>query len=258
MAQLVLFSAFALFQFISENPAVVLAVQEEVDLLRERLRTRPAWARGPTLSLTTVLSDLATANAALRRRVTVSSAARHHYVLSLTYTGRPRAYLRALRLGRTLASLVGDVALDVELRRNARRKASAEDAVEPLHAVRRCSLESFYSFLRPALEQLAADESAQTQPAKAPRGEEEQEECSICFAAAVDTVAPCSHAFCADCYERWRRTAHGCALCRQPLPSERGGAGAWVLTQTEAGDAAEARLTAARIADWLQALPRAS
>ena len=258
MAQIVLFGAFALFQFLSENPAVVLAAREEVDLLRERLRARPAWARGPTLSLETVLSDLATANAALRRRVTLVSAPRHHYVLSLTYTGRPRAYLRALRLGRTLASLVGDVALDVELRRNARRKASAEDAVEPLHAVRRCSLESFYSFLRPALEQLAADESAQTQPAESLRGEEELEECSICFATAVDTVAPCSHAFCADCYERWRRTAHGCALCRQPLPSERSGAGAWVLTPAGAGDTGEGRLTAARIVDWVQALPRAS
>ncbi len=278
MAQYVVFGAFALFQFLSENPAVVLAVREEVALLSARLRSRPAWTHGPTLDLDTVLGDVAAANRALRRHVRVRGARDLHYALSLTYTGRPRAFLRALRLGRALASVVGDVALDVELRRNAQasncvataygaraRRGSTdaeEEEAEPLHVVRRLSLEQLYTFLRPALELLSVDDAADGHDARGmptpAREAQPLEECSICFAAAVDTVAPCSHAFCADCYERWRRRDAGCALCRAPLPAERGGTGAWVLAEQEAGGAAEARWTAARVAEWLQALPPAS
>jgi hypothetical protein len=64
MAFYVAAGAFVVLRFLAENPAVTLALADEVALLRQRLSTRPAWANGPHLEL-----DEARCCAALRVRV---------------------------------------------------------------------------------------------------------------------------------------------------------------------------------------------
>ncbi len=256
---------------------------------------------------------MAEANRALAARAAADG---QRLVLSVTWRGHPRAFLASLRLGRALASLTGDVAVDVETRpaalrsregaaesaaarrRRCRRAAAARGAAppppaaprdgsssegegaeapfEPVLPVRRATLQQFYHLVRPVLAQLASDADAAPRAAAAagagggdgaaaPEGSaQEDATCAICYDAPVDTVSPCAHAFCADCYARWRATAHGCALCRAPLPPERGGGGAWVLAEAEppaegeAEVAAPARTPAARLAAWVAALPLAA
>jgi hypothetical protein len=314
MAFYIAAGAFAVLQFLAENPSVRLAIEEEAALLRRRLtaKARAAWPSGPHLEFETVLQDVAAANALLARLAArpaaeagasggAPGAPPQRYVLSLAWRGNPRAFLKTLSLGRALAALTGDVAVDVEARpcgahspsaaaRRARCRAAAasrarrrdgaegggdaaaeEEEEEGEFAdavpVRRATLQQFYSFLRPALLQLRADEAAaQASAASAAAGaggadEMDDATCAICLDAAVDTVSPCAHAYCTDCYLRWRATARGCALCRAPLPSERGGTGAWVLAEAEEGEGAPPAAqpaTAERLVAWLQALPLAS
>jgi hypothetical protein len=298
--------------------------------------------------LAQVVRDVAAVNAALAARAALDG---RRVVATLTWRGHPRAFLAALRVGRALAALTGDVAVDLEVlpapvpaeepaggggaggnagadadarrrrcRRAARARAAAaaasaspsaspralhaaacadapedaEDAeAEPFEAVlpvRRATLQQLYSFLRPALAQLAADAatsaraaagtSTSTAGAGAMAQSTTSEEdaaagvCAICYDAPCDTVTPCAHAFCADCYARWRATAPGCALCRAPLPPERrrggsggGGAVSWaLLSEADVPSAEEAALgaglgggvTAARLAAWIDALPLAA
>ena len=280
-----------LLQFLAENPAVGLAVAEEAELLRRRLsaRARAAWLSGPRLDFDTVLADVAAVNAQLarlaRRQARAGGAQPQRYVVSLAWRGNPRTFLKALSLGRALAALTGDVAVDVETRpvgasspsaaaRRARcRAAAAKRALQPdagddeadeefvdAVLVRRATLEQFYSFLLPCTMQIEADDTA-TPSAQAaggpPRDADEPDDntCAICLEAVVDTVSPCAHAYCLDCYTRWRATARGCALCRAPLPMERGGTGAWVLAEVEGEDTHAA---AERLEAWVQGLPLAS
>ena len=310
MAFYVAAGALAVLQFFAENPAARLAVAEEAELLKRRLsaNARALWPSGPSLEFEAVLQDVAAANALLARLAARPAAATNEgapaaeappqrYVLSLAWRGNPRAFLKALSLGRALAALTGDVAVDVETRpcgahspsaatRRARCRAAAasrarrRDGAAEIEAaggddedgefadavpVRRATLQQFYSFLRPALLQLRADEAAAkasaSAAAAAAAGEPDDATCAICLDSVVDTVSPCAHAYCADCYMRWRATARGCALCRAPLPSERGGTGAWVLAEAEQGDGAPPAAqpaTAERLLAWLQALPLAS
>ncbi len=254
---------------------------------------------------------MAAANAALAALAgNDSQRGRKRFVASLTWRGAPRAFLRALRLGRALATLTGDVSIDIEtrvapLRAPARRRCSRagrgdaspcgrseardaaaaaaearaaasgaagasadDDAFEDVRLVRRCTLEQFYSYLLPALQQVAADAAHTSGNAGAPAdddataasedGEAAGGLCSICYDARVDTVSPCAHAFCAECYARWRARSPACALCRGTLPPERGGCGAWVLPDATADVPTEPRVTPAALAAWLQALPAAT
>eukprot|EP00301_Raphidiophrys_heterophryoidea_P025036 c8300_g1_i1.p1 GENE.c8300_g1_i1~~c8300_g1_i1.p1 ORF type:complete len:234 (-),score=51.75 c8300_g1_i1:503-1204(-) len=46
-------------------------------------------------------------------------------------------------------------------------------------------------------------------------------ECSICLELGhVDTVLPCSHAFCSNCLSNWCATASTCPLCRAPADTD--------------------------------------
>lgn len=304
MAVFVAASVLGILQFLAENPAVGLAVKEEAELLQRRLsaRARALWPGGPRLEFETVLADVAAANAMLARlaasRPSSEGAPQQRFVVSLAWRGNPRTFLKALSVGRALAALTGDVAVDVETRpvgaaspsaasRRARCRAAAakraarradgdaaadegdeaDEAFVDAVPVRRATLQQFYSFLRPCLMQILADDaaaaraSARSQSAAAAVDEPDDSTCAICLDAAVDTVSPCAHAYCLDCYTRWRQTCRGCALCRAPLPAERGGTGAWVLAEAEEGEDAPPAAqpaTAERLAAWVTALPLAT
>lgn len=306
MAVFVAASVLGILQFLAENPAVGLAVKEEAELLQRRLsaRARALWPGGPRLEFETVLADVAAANAMLARLAASQSnseagAPQQRVVLSLAWRGHPRTFLKALSLGRAIAALTGDVAVDVEMRpvgaaspsaatrrarcraaaakraaRSADGDAAADDDDEADEAfvdavpVRRATLQQFYSFVQPCLMQILADDaaaaraSARSQSSAAAADDEPDDStCAICLDAAVDTVSPCAHAYCLDCYTRWRATARGCALCRAPLPAERGGTGAWVLAEAEEGEGAPPAAqpaTAERLAAWVTALPLAT
>jgi hypothetical protein len=69
MAFYIAAGAFAVLQFLAENPSVRLAIEEEAALLGQRLsaKARAAWPSGPHLEFETVLQDVAAANALLAR-----------------------------------------------------------------------------------------------------------------------------------------------------------------------------------------------
>jgi hypothetical protein len=113
-----------------------------------------------------------------------------------------------------------------------------DDEFEHVHVIRRCSIETFYRVVVPALTQITeryenereneggrtvetAGDDATTRTDRGVAGEE----CSICLESSLEVIARCGHGFCQECYTRWLRRSGTCALCREPLPStDHGGA----------------------------------
>ena len=111
------------------------------------------------------------------------------------------------------------------------------EAFEHVHVVRRCSIETFYRVVVPALRQISEKyenrENEETRrllevedvtTTRTDRGVT-GEECSICLDASLEVIARCGHGFCQECYARWLRRSGTCALCRERLPTtDHGGA----------------------------------
>ena len=114
-----------------------------------------------------------------------------------------------------------------------------DDEFEHVHVIRRCSIETFYRVVVPALRQITeryenerenegertvqtiGDDATTTRTDRGVAGEE----CSICLESSLEVIARCGHGFCQECYTRWLRRSGTCALCREPLPStDHGGA----------------------------------
>jgi hypothetical protein len=260
--------AFAVLSYLQEHPEVRTRARDEAQHAVNRLRPSSWLYRGPALEMDTILRDIAAANDALRHVPCRGG----RFVVSVTHTGRPHAFLTALRVGPGVARLLGDVSVDVEWRPRRRRRRRSDAAVvenetggewEATLPVQRCTLDKFYSYLRPALQQITVEAAhGQSEGQSSASGEPDSEdECCICFAASIDRITPCAHGFCSDCYDRWRRQDAGCALCRAPLPaSERWGQGSFILLRPSdlapAEDAA-VRVTPESIVAWLRALPLA-
>jgi hypothetical protein len=105
MAFYIAAGAFAVLQFLAENPAVTLALADEVALLRQRLSARPAWANGPQLDLDQARLFLrlclclrrgacvrACARVLLRRRACAGAAAPHARCTAATQKRCERAW----------------------------------------------------------------------------------------------------------------------------------------------------------------------
>jgi len=229
---------------LKNNPDLAADLAADAVHLRRRLAAKTAaWKGGPRLHVDTVLRDLASANGQLARLWP----GRRRRVLSLAWQRRG-GFFRG-----------GDCVVDVELRATRRSRLRSPDGAaerfEEVAPLRRCTLRQFYSVLLPALHQAALEPAVD--PAASSYSEQAAEEavCALCFDAPQDTVAPCAHAFCAACYERWRALKATCPLCRAALPGERDGAGSWLLAEAEAG--AEAAVDAAWLGRWLDGLPLA-
>ena len=113
-----------------------------------------------------------------------------------------------------------------------------DDDYEHVYVIRRCSIETFYRVVVPALRQITERYENREQNEETARQIEENEdtipredrgvageECSICLDASLEVIARCGHGFCHECYTRWLRRSATCALCRERLPTtDHGGA----------------------------------
>ena len=253
-AAYVFVGAVSVLSYLNEHPEVRTALRDETLHAASALR-RSRFTLGPALDWDALTRDVAAANHALASLATEEG----RFVVGVAHRGRARAFLRALRFSPAVAGLLGDVQLDVEWR--GRGERDGDDDEEVVSAVQRCDLLQAYTFLFPALQQLARDAAALPVEPVAER-ESDAAECCICFTAPVDCISPCAHGFCSDCYHRWRRQDAGCALCRSPLPaSERWGMGSYLLidkSETPSAVGADGvGVTQDSVLAWLRGLPRA-
>lgn len=223
------------------------------------IRGRLHAAYGTELSLESLLADVALANAASREllgpggvdgRVVGGGS---YYRFSIGWRGRPRAFLWALRVNRRLAYAFGRVIIDIEELGTGDREGGAggggeeDDGFEKVSCIRVTTLEHFYGFVLPALQQLEVDLNFRDGRAgvglgrwAGPEGAQpgtELEECCVCMENSVDTVTSCGHEFCAVCVARWVQVSGSCPVCRSPEQAR----DAWTLFEAtrEANGAAE-------------------
>jgi hypothetical protein len=59
----------------------------------------------------------------------------------------------------------------------------------------------------------------------------QEEECPICMEVGVEIVLPCTHSFCAKCYEDWKSQNPTCPFCREDIVTslETGGDESWTI-----------------------------
>ena len=184
---------------------------------------------GTRLSLESLLADVALSNAASRELLGVRGGCGtggRYYRFSLGWRGRPRAFLWALHVNGRLASCLGKVTVDIEELGGGGGGGSEETGgFEELRCVRTMSLEHFYGFVLPALQQLEVDLNfregrdeglGRWAGPQAGQPGTELEECCVCMENSVDTVTSCGHEFCAVCVARWVQVCGSCPVCRSP------------------------------------------
>jgi len=239
--------AFGAYLFGASLWIGVPATQRAYHLLKWKLQNDPAWKAGPNLSLDTVLADISYTN----RLAKVLIYKGHRIRFSITWEGYSVGFLKVLRISRRLALRLGEVRVHCELIPEgmlspttpkpspfSTRKPSSREKLPKGSGRRRYSanLLQFYSFLKPAIEQITIDAAYAEQKLPRPfsptgtasmrrriklaRSESlTNQTCCICMEDTVDIATDCGHAFCQECHDTWRNLNEHCPLCRADLPA---------------------------------------
>jgi hypothetical protein len=85
----------------------------------------------------------------------------------------------------------------------------------------------------------------------------EEEECPICMETGVEIVLPCTHSFCAKCYEDWKSQNPTCPFCREDIVTslESGGDESWTIEDCDKDMNSVAEELSQTTLRFLRALP---
>ncbi|KAK3254831.1 hypothetical protein CYMTET_35968 [Cymbomonas tetramitiformis] len=136
------------------------------EIVSRKLASGPAWrwshgrGPGPTITLDTLLSDVAHTNTLSK----TLSEADSWFRFSVSWRGRVSAFLKVLPFSTRLAGLLGTVCVDIETVSTQPPRMSTDDNLgepsgedfEVLKPVRVTSLQQFYTQVKPMVELVAA------------------------------------------------------------------------------------------------------
>ena len=248
---------------------------EHIRMYLKRCGDKMKGLKGFDLSFEEVLGDVSTANKCLESDGLRNLLDNKKFRLRVTpvFRGNGNVFVKLLKYNSSFAYAFGNVEFDFEVVKRRKDKEEKEEEkrewekreeggfvrsvaatregesdvddddvdgneeFEHVHVVRRCSIETFYRVVVPALRQISEKyenrENEETRrllevedvtTTRTDRGVT-GEECSICLDASLEVIARCGHGFCQECYARWLRRSGTCALCRERLPTtDHGGA----------------------------------